>query len=481
MSVNVLSHGPGAPAAPAQHSLDVLFAPESVAIFGATEAEASMGRTLTFNLLRHPFGGVLFPISPHRSSVLGVRAYPHLAAVPRPVDLAIVVTPAPTVPDILAQCLAANVRAAIVLSDSGPASADLECRVQEIVRAGSMRVLGLGSFGVACPRTGFSATCTRDMLLPGSVGFLTQSGALLTALLNHAYSEHVGCSVAVSVGSLIDIGWTEWLDYLAEDPHTRCIAVYMEQFKEIPGGARSFFAAAREVAGRKPILLIKSGRANALGSEDQVFDEACRSSGVLRVHSFDDLFRLAAHLTAHPVPRGKRLTILSNARGLGVLAADALCLEGGCLARLAPETITALSAVLTTRWNQQNPIDAGSDSTAARFLRAATLAANDPSTDALLVLLAPQASIDPMATAEGLRPAAESGKPVLACWMWEAANQESLAALSAAGIPTFRSPESAVRTFGYLWRHSENLRFLSEIREALHDSESSEPVPGGWR
>jgi acetyltransferase len=484
MSVNVLTEVPTLNR-PAPHALDVLFAPASVAIFGATEEPASMGRSLTFNLLRSPFGGVLYPISPHRSSVLGIRAYPALGALPESVDLAVVLSPAPSIPEILRQCLDAGVKAAVVLSpcfgEGGPVAADLERQVREVLRHGSMRVLGPGSFGVACPRTGFNATCARAMLLPGEVGFLTQSGALLGALLNREHSEHVGCSIAVSTGALIDISWTEWLDYLAEDPHTRCIGIYVEQLDD----ARSFFTAAREVAPRKPIVLLKSGRSPASSAgeadaaeDDRVFDEACRSNGVLRVHRFHDLFRLPAYLTSQPLPRGRRLAILSNARGPAVLAADAVRTTGGCLAPLAPETITKLGEVLTPEWAPRNPIEVGGDSDTARFTRAAALAARDPNTDAVLVLLAPAPPINPLAAAEGLRGVRRGGaKPVLACWLWEANNPESLPALREAGVSTFRSPESAVRTFGYLCRYGESLRFLAEIREALAAAEEGAIQP----
>jgi acetyltransferase len=482
MGTSLLPDSPAPAACRGPHPLDVLFAPESVAVFGATEEPGSPGRIVTSNLIRNTFGGVVYPISPRRPSVLGVKAYPRLAAVPEPADLAVVVTPAPTVPDILAECLAARVKAAVVLSagvaDGGPGGADLERRVREVLRGGSMRVVGVGSFGVACPRTRFNATCTRDMILPGNVGLLTQSGALLTALLNREHCEHVGCSVAVSVGSLVDVSWTEWLDYLARDPHTRCIGVYMERIED----GRAFFAAAREVAPRKPIILIKSGRSAVGDVEDGVFDEACRSNGVLRVHRFGDLFRLAALLTSRPVPRGRRLAIVSNARGPAVLAADEACAGGGSLASLAPETVARLGGALPARWDGRNPIDVGSDCDAERFVRAAAVAAGDPNADALLVLLAPQASIDPLAAAEGLRGLAAGGKPLLACWMWEAASPESLAVLRDAGIPAFRSPESAVRTFGHLWRHSENLRFLAEVREALGgagEGERAAPTAAG--
>jgi acetyltransferase len=451
------------------HPLDVFFSPNSIAVFGATEKYGDPGRSLTHKLILNPFGGVVFPISPHRSSVLGVKAYTSLHGVPGPVDLAVLISPAATVPGILAECQAANVKAAIVVStgfaDSGQEGKELESKVQQVLRRGSMRVLGLGSFGVACPRRRFHANCASDILLQGNVGFLTQSAALLTALLDESHCEHLGCSVAVSTGSLIDIGWTEWLEYLAQDADTRCIGIYMERLDD----ARSFFASAREIVPRKPIVLIKSGNDSI---DDHVFDEACRSNGVLRVHRFVDLFRLASYLSCRPAPRGRRLAILSNARGPATLAADAIRSQGASLAPLAEETVTQLAGVLHSRWNRQNPIDVGGDSDAELFTRAAAMAARDPNTDALLLVLAPQTSIDPEVTAQGIHELVGStDKPILACWMYEAASRASLSVLRTAGIPTFHSPESAVRTFGYLWRHSENLRYLGEIRAALTEIE----------
>jgi acetyltransferase len=451
----------------------VFFAPESVAVFGATEAQGSVGRALMANLIRNPFGGVLFPINPRRPSVLGVKAYAGLADVPGPVDLALVATPAATVPDVLGECLAAGVKAAVVLSagfgDSGPAGADLERRVRDLLRNGPMRVVGANSFGVACPRTGLNATFAPGMVAPGKVGFLSQSGALLTALLSQEHSERVGCSAFVSVGSLLDVSWAEWLDYLARDPRTECLGIYMERLDD----ARAFFAAAREVAPHKPVLLVKGGgEPEAPG--DEVFEEACRCSGVLGVRRLADLFRVAAHLTAGPAPKGRRLAILTNARGPAVLAADALRGGGGCLAALAPETVAELSGVLTARWNRQNPIDIGDDGAVDRLVRAAAVTARDPNADALLVLVAAQAAMDPVRAAAGLAEVARAGaKPVLACWLWGAAGPESLAALREAGVPAFHSPEAAVRAFGYLWRHAENLRSLADLNAVVGAAEEA--------
>jgi acetyltransferase len=457
------------------HPLDVFVAPSSVAVFGGTEVPGSVGRALMFNLIRHPFGGVLFPISPGRKSVLGVRAYPDLAAAPSPPELAIVATPALTVPDILARCQTAGVKAAIVLSagfgDSDSAGADLERRARESLQGGPMRLLGMNSFGIVHPGTGFNATFAPSLPLRGKVGFLCQSSSLLTALLNEEHSEGVGCSVCISVGSLVDITWAEWLGYLARDPRTECIGIDMERLDD----ARAFFAAAREVAAHKPIVLVKGRPAGPEGPvRDQVFAEACRSNGVLLVRELADLFCMAGQLPSRPLPKGRRLAILTNARGPAVLAADALRADGGRLAPLSPETVARLGSGLKGRPDSEGPIDIGEG--ASSFAQAAVVA-GDANVDTLLALLAPQSSVDPLRAAQELRAAAAIGKPVLACWLWGAATPESLAVLRDSNIPNFHSPEAAVRAFGYLYRHAENLRFLAEIREALADAgeEAIEP------
>jgi acetyltransferase len=449
-----------------RHPLDVFFAPETVAIFGATETPDRVGRALMANLIRHPFGGTLFPIHPKRASVLGVRAYPHLAAVGRPIDLAIIATPAPTVPDILQDCIAAEIKGAIILSagfgEGDPGGAELERQIRQRLQQGAIRILGPNCLGIASPRTGLNATFAPAMVPAGNVGFLSQSGALLTALLHKDSSERIGCSAFVSVGSLLDVSWAEWIDYLGADPYSECIGIYLEKLDDAP----SFFAAVRRVAPHKPVILIKGREAEAetatAGARDEVFEEACRCNGILQVHRLADLFRMAAILPTQPTPKGRRLTILTNARGPGLLAAEALRADGGKLTPLAPETVTRLSEVLTKRWNRQNPIDVGDDADLNRFAGAAAIALGDPNTDALLVLLAPHATIDPVRAADQLRPLA-GRKPILACWLWGASNPKSLEILQEAGIATLRSPEAAIRAFGLLRRHGENLGWLSEL------------------
>jgi acetyltransferase len=430
-----------APVTSERHPLDVFFAPETVAVFGATSVPGTVGLTVMSNLVRNPFGGTLFPIHPGRGGIHGIRAYPSLAAVPRPVELALIATPAEAVPDVLTECAAAGVPGAVILTAAGP---DLERQIRQQLRHGSLRVLGPSSLGVASPRTGLNATFAPAMVPPGNVAFLSQSGALLTALLNEERAERVGCSAFVSVGSLVDVAWAEWIDYLGQDRKSECLGIYLETLDDAP----SFFAAARRVARHKPVIVVKAGESEAAGARDGAFDEACRSSGVLRVRRLADLFRMAEVLTRQAPARGRRLAIVTNARGPGLLAADALRADGGRLA--------------------QQLIDVGDDADLEHFARAAARAEADPDSDALLAVLAPHATIDPVAVAEQLRPLARAGrKPILACWLWGALSPRSAAVLQEAGVHTFRSPEAAIRIFGYLWRHGENGR-------RLHDSDFTE-------
>jgi acetyltransferase len=470
----------------ARPSLGVFFAPERVAIFGATEAPDSAGRAIMANLIRHPCGATLFPINPKRAGVLGIKAYPRLEAVPLPIDLAIVATPAPTVPGIIGECVASGVKGAIILSagfrECGPAGAELEQQIAAQLRHGNLRVLGPNCLGVACPRTGINATFAPAMVRRGNVGFLSQSGALLAALLSEDLPERVGCSTFISLGSMVDLGWAEWLAYLGDDPQTEIIGIYAEAL----GDARSFIRAVRQVTRHKPVILVKGGRAETaarrsagLAERDDVLDNLFRRAGVLRVETIADLIRMADMLVSQPVPRGRRLTIVSNASGPAVLAADALLAEGGELAVPAPATAVALGALLSARSQPQNPIDVRDDADAERFGRAAAIAARDPNSDALLLILTPHATIDSLRTAELVSPLAPSReKPLLATWMWGAATPASLAVLNRAGISTFAGPEAAVRALGYLWRHGENRSGLHEdtIPATVHEQTHTCPL-----
>jgi len=458
----------------ATQPLDPFFAPRSVAVIGASEAAGKVGRTIVWNLISSPFGGTVFPINAKRKSILGLKAYPSLADLPEQVELAVIVTPAPTVPDLVEECVANGVRAAIIISagfkETGPAGVELERRILETARRGQVRIIGPNCLGVMNPIGGFNATFAAGIARPGSVGFVSQSGALLTAILDWAEREQTGFSSIVSLGSMLDVGWGDVIYHLGDDPHTRSIVVYMETI----GDARAFLSAAREVALTKPIIVIKPGRSEAaaraaashtgsLTGSDDVLEAAFRRVGVLRVEAIDDLFGMAEVLSKQPRPSGRRLSIVTNAGGPAVLATDALIAGGGELAPLAEETVTQLNEFLPGAWSHNNPIDILGDADAERYRRAVEVAAANPDSDGLLVILTPQAMTEPTETAEALRPYAHlrSG-PMLASWMGGPLVEPGTQLLQGAGVPDFAYPDVAVRMFNYLWRYADNLRHLYE-------------------
>src|SRR5512146_481469 len=457
-----------------RQALDSIFAPKSVAVIGATETVGSVGRTSVWNLSSSSFGGTIYPVNPKRASILGIKAYPSLAAVPEVVDLIVVVTPATSIPGIIKEAVDIGVKSAIIISagfkETGPAGAELEHQILEHARRGNMRIIGPNCLGVMSPITGLNATFATTIARPGSVGFISQSGALCTAILDWSLRENVGFSSFVSVGSMLDVDWSDLIYYLGDDPHTKSIVIYMETI----GNARGFLSAAREVAMTKPIIVIKPGRTEgaakaaashtgSLTGSDEVLEVAFRRSGVLRVNTIAELFYMAEVLGKQPRPKGPRLTILTNAGGPGVLATDALITNGGELAALSPETMAAFDALLPAAWSHNNPVDILGDASPERYGKALEIAAKDPNSDGILIILTPQAMTDPTRTAEQLKPHAQSlGKPVIANWMGGRDVEPGELILNRMNIPTFPYPDTAARVFDYMAHYSENLRSLYE-------------------
>jgi acetyltransferase len=455
-------------------SLEAIFAPRAVAVIGASEKAGSVGRSILWNLIGSPFGGTVYPVNPKRPNVLGIRSYPDITAVPEPVDLAVVVTPAPTVPQVIGECADVGVKGAIIISagfkEVGPEGAALERQVLEQARRGRIRLIGPNCLGVMNPVVGLNATFAATMARRGTVGFLSQSGALCTAILDWSRRVNVGFSTFVSIGSMLDVGWGDLIDHLADDPETKCIVIYMETI----GDARSFLSAAREVALSKPIIVIKAGRTEAaakaaashtgsMAGSDEVLDAAFRRVGVLRVGSISQVFDMAEVLAKQPRPRGPQLAIVTNAGGPGVLATDALIEGRGELAKPIGPTLKILDAFLPSAWSKANPIDILGDADATRYARTIEVAAADPCIDGLLVILTPQAMSDPTATAKQLaRYAHIPGKPVLASWMGGESVRPGEEILDRAGIPTFAYPDTAARMFALMWRSHDNLQALYE-------------------
>jgi acetyltransferase len=468
-----------------RHPLDALLAPRTVALIGASEEARSAGRALLWNLISSPFGGTVYPVTASRSNLLGIRTYPSVGSIPEPIDLAIIASAAPDVPLAVEECAASGVPTAVIVSggfrETGPAGMALESRILETVRQSGLRVVGPNSLGVMSPVSGLNATCAAASARPGSIAFISQSGALCSAVLDWSRKMTVGFSHFVSIGSMLDVGWGDLIDYMGDDPRTRSIVIYMESV----GDARRFLSAAREVAFGKPIIVLKAGRTaaaaraavshtGALTGSDAVLDAAFRRSGVLRVNSMSELFDIAEVLGKQPRPRGPRLAIVTNAGGAGVLATDALLANRGELATLSAETIAALDAELPPHWSRSNPVDVLDDTTPERYAQAVELAAADPSADGLLAILTPQPSANATRTADLVRQRMVGhAKPILAAWMGGVDVAAGAAALTGAGIPVFEDPGTAARVFTLMWRHSYVVRGLYETPSLAVEPEGS--------
>lgn len=465
--------------------LDAIFKPKNVAVIGATEKKGSVGRILLRNLISQSFGGTVFPVNPKRPSVLGIKAYESVFSVPEKVDLAVVCSPAQTVPGVIGDCAKAGVKGAVIISagfkELGASGEALEREILSEARRGNMRIIGPNCLGVMNPITGFNATFASRIAHAGNVAFISQSGALCTAILDWSLHEHVGFSAFVSLGSMLDIGWGDLIDYLENDPDTQSILIYMETV----GDARSFLSAARQVALSKPIIVLKAGRTAAaakaaashtgsLVGSDEVLDAGFRRCGVLRVDQISELFDMVEILAKQPRPKGPKLAILTNAGGPAVLATDTLARGGGEVAGLSPETLETLNTMLPPHWSRGNPVDILGDADPERYEKAFLALAKDASNDGLLVILTPQAMTEPTEIAERLKPYASlKDKPVLASWMGGAEVEAGREILNRAGVPVFPYPDAAARMFHYMWQYSYNLKALYETPTCNVESDAA--------
>ena len=457
-----------------RHPLDRIFAARSVAVVGATEKAGTVGRTVLWNLMSTPFGGPVYPVNASHASVLGIKAYASVKAVPEKVDLVVIASPAEKVPAIVEECADLDIPGCVILSpgfeESGPTLLESERQILAHARRKGMRVIGPNCLGVMNPISGINATFAAGMARRGNVAFISQSGALCTAVLDWSLREMVGFSAFVSIGSMLDIGWGDLISYFGEDPNTRSIVIYMETV----GDARAFLSAAREVAMTKPIIILKPGRADgaakaaashtgSMTGSDEVLEAAFKRCGVLRVNTIAELFYMAEVLAKQPLPQGNRLALITNAGGPGVLAADSLLTSGGALAELSPTTVEELNKALPAGWSRGNPIDLHDDAKAETFAQALEITARDSNNDGLLVILTPQALADATATAEKLKEFSRlDGKPLLASWMGGQDTATGEAILNRAGIPTFPYPDTAARVFTSMWRYADSLRALYE-------------------
>ena len=461
--------------------LDAIFKPKTVALIGAKDDFGSVGRTVLSNLLATSFHGTIYPVNPKRHEVMGLRCYPSIGAVPEKVDLAIIVTPAFSVPGVILECTKAHVKSCIVISagfkELGEEGLKLEQEAMHYAKLAKMPVIGPNCLGVMNPHFGLNATFAKGMALPGNIAFISQSGAMCTSVLDWSFQEQIGFSAFVSIGSMADVDWGDLIDYLGGDPATHSILMYMETI----GNPRKFLSSVREIAIEKPIIVIKAGRSEAaasaaashtgsLAGSDEIFDAALRRVGVLRVDTIAELFQMASVLARQPRPKGPRLAIVTNAGGPGVLATDSTVINGALLSKVEGKTLEELNQILPKAWSHSNPIDILGDAKPERYAKTMDVLIKDQATDGVLVILSPQDMTDPTATAEVMKPFANfKDKPILTSWMGGKSVAQGIQILNQAGIPTFEYPDAAAATFASMWRYSRNIEELYETpKERLH-------------
>ncbi len=459
----------------AQHYLDHLFKPESIAVFGASEKPKTVGSIVFENLVTGPFKGKVYPMNPKYQELRGHTCYARIDDVREPVDLAVIATPAATVPELIHQCGQAGVRAAVVLSAGfgevkGEGKRLEKAMLAEAQRFG-MRILGPNCLGFIRPDMGINATFSKQTAEPGSLALVSQSGALCTAILDWAVAHQVGFSSVISMGDAADIDFGDVLDYLALDPETRSILLYVEGVRN----ARSFLSGLRVAARMKPVVVVKAGRhqegsraamshTGALVGGDDVFDAALKRAGVVRAMTVEQLFAAAQMLDTRHRVRGNRVAIVTNAGGPGVLATDRAVDLSVAIAKPDDETIKKLNGFLPAHWSHGNPVDILGDATPDRYRQAVEVCLEDDNVDGVLVMLTPQAMTEPVEAAQAVIDAAKGhDKAVLAAWMGEDQMREAWKVFADADIPAFASPEAAVEAFSYLSNYNRNQQLLVQV------------------
>ncbi len=474
-----------------RHYLTSLFAPASVALFGASDRQDSVGGIVLRNLLTSDYPGHVYPINPRREEVQGHKAYASLADIDDSVDLAVVATPADSVLSIVDSCGEHGVRMMLVLSagfrEVGPEGLKLEQQVTQSAKRHGIRLMGPNSLGIIRPDQGLNITFGHNYARRGNLALVSQSGAICTAILDWAEMNEIGFSAMVSTGIVADLDFGDYLDFLVSDPLTRSILLYVEGIKD----SRHFMSSLRAAARIKPVIALKVGRhpagaeaslshTGALAGSDEVFSAALSRSGVLRVSSIGQLFAAAKALsTSHYRQASERLVIITNGGGPGVMAADRAVDLGIELSSLSPDTIAALDAVLPAVWSRANPVDIIGDATPERYRDALDICLRDPQVDGAIVILTPQAMTEPTRVAEAvIESAANSRKPVLTNWMGGRQVEESRQLFNSARIPDFRMLENAVDAFSYLATYNRNQRLLLQTPARLTRGQEPPDVDG---
>ena len=457
------------------HKLNNIFNPERIALIGVTTNPNSVSGKVLINLVSGGFRGVVYPVNPDHEAVMGIPCYPGVATLPKIPDLAIICTPAEKVLAVIRECGEAGIRGIIILSAGFKEIGEEGKKLEELIRAEirkfeGMRVIGPNCLGIIVPGLKLNASFAADMPRPGNIAFISQSGALCTSVLDWAIEGKIGFSQFVSIGNSIDVEFGDLIDYFGEDEQTHCIILYIESIRD----PRKFMTAARAFARKKPIIVYKAGRfpesaevaashTGAMASEDAVYDAAFQRAGLARVYEIGDIFSVAEMIGRGKFPQGPRLGIITNAGGPGVMAVDALIAANGVLAELSGETKALLNENLPPYWSHGNPVDVLGDARAKRIAKATQIVLADQGVDAVLVILTPQAMTNPNATAKEISAlVASTRKPILAAWLGGRSMHEADDILVESGIPSYKTPEQAIRAFMTMVAYNRNLATLYE-------------------
>jgi len=461
-------------------TLDKIFKPQRIAIVGVSSNVKNVGNIALKNLVSGGFNGVVYPINPKYEAVMGIQCYPDLASLPKVPDLVVICTGAKTVHGLVKQCGEAGILGIIIMSagfkESGEDGKKLEEQVKaEVAKYPGMHVVGPNCLGVIVPGMKMNVSFAADMPKKGNVAFISQSGALCTSALDWAIEQKIGFSYFVSIGNTMDVGFGDLIDYFGQDPNTKSIVLYVEAITK----AREFMTAARAFARKKPIIVYKAGRfpesaaaaashTGAMASEDNIYDAAFERAGVARVYDIGDIFDFTDLIARRNIPKGRKIAIVTNAGGPGVMATDTLIANGGKLTQLSDETMEKLNEVLPPFWSHANPVDVIGDAPPERFSNATDIVLQDKNVDAVLVILTPQAMTAPTETAESIAKLAEkTSKPIMAAWLGGKSMREGLQVFNDNNIAAYETPEQAIRAFMTLAKYSRNLEILYETPKSV--------------
>jgi len=459
------------------------FEPQSVAVVGATDREGAVGRTVLENIIVSRDSRKIYPVNPKRDHIFDLKCYPDIASLPETPELAVIITPAATVPEIVSDCGKKGTKAILIISagfkEAGAEGREREAKILEHARKYGMRIIGPNCLGVIRPVANLNATFANKTARPGRVAFLSQSGALGTAVLDWAVSRNIGFSAFVSLGSMLDVDFGDLIDYFGADPQTRSILIYLESLGNDLRNAKKFMSAARGFARTKPVIVIKPGKfqesmaaarshTGAMVGEDLYYDAVFNRAGAVRVEEIEDLFNCASILNTTVLPKAPNLAIITNAGGPAVLATDALISRGGKLAQLSKETISALSEFLPPYWSKANPVDILGDAAPETYVKAIETTLKDPNVSGAVVIYTPQGQATPMDVARAIvKHAKKTTKPILAAMMGSEDVAKARKLFYDNNIPTYEFPEEAIRTYLYMYQYARNLEMLYETPEDL--------------